>query len=309
MPTNKRFLFIIMMIVYPILVIAAPADLPRTEPGVLYLPDNAIVMDDGYELSIQGVLGGIIIILCALLLWFRAFLGLRLAQGLVGFIIIAFIAWVLLSNFEPENTYGTNRWTLYLTVPVACGLVGGLLLMCALPMLYLISLGGLGGLAAGLWVLGWRTDLSIQSNWGRAILLVILVVVGCVFAALDVFFHMVGAALTGAYILFLGLDIYFHTGFTYCFIATLDANPHHDYSYQTTRETHIIQSILIVAMLMGLMIQVCFGWRGIETQHDLYFLPEKRILPPTLRFSHYYNPNRPWGFSWRPAVAPPPPPV
>ncbi|KAI9494419.1 hypothetical protein BDB00DRAFT_315332 [Zychaea mexicana] len=209
----------------PVLLEAAP--LPRTEPGVLYLPNNAIVIEDGYELSIQGVLGAILILICALLLWFRGLYDFRLTPLLVGFITLGFVAWVLLANFEPESTYGQNRWTIYLIVPIACGFVGALLMTCGTLHAYLILLGGLGGLAAGLWVLGWRDNLSIQSDYGRAILLVILVVVGCTLAALDQFFHMVGTALTGAYMLFLGLDVFFHTGFTYCFTTTLDSNPAH----------------------------------------------------------------------------------
>ncbi|KAG2221690.1 hypothetical protein INT45_002728 [Circinella minor] len=237
------------------IVMAAP--LPRNEPGVLFLPDTAIVMDDGYELSIQGVLGAIFILICALLLWFRGLLDFRSSQGLVGFIVLAFVAWVLLANFEPAGTFGRNRWTIYLVVPIACGLIGALLMSCTLH-LYLLLLGGLGGLAVGLWILGWQTDLSIKSNWGRAILLIILVVVGCTFSALDRIFHMFGTAFTGAYMLFLGLDVFFHTGFTYCFTTTLDANPAHAHIYQATRETHIIHAVLIVAAIIGLMAQLCF---------------------------------------------------
>ncbi|KAI8139350.1 hypothetical protein BJV82DRAFT_626932 [Fennellomyces sp. T-0311] len=251
-------MFTVLTITFMIFRTLLAAPLPRAEDGVYYLPDNAIVLDDGYELSIQGVLGAIIILICALLLWFRGLYSFKLVQGLVGFITLGFIAWVLLANFEPAGTFGHNRWTIYLTVPIACGIVGILLMSCTLHM-YLILLGGLGGLAAGLWVLGWRDHLSIQSDYGRAILLVILVVVGCTLAALDQFFHMMGTAITGAYMLMLGLDVFFHTGFTYCFTATLDSNPHHATEYRTTRETYIIQSVLIVATLAGLIAQICFG--------------------------------------------------
>lgn len=185
--------------------------------------------DDGYNLSIQGVLGAIVIILAALGLWLRGHYdyasGSR-CRALVGFITLGFVGWVLLANFEPEGTYGTNRWTIYLVVPFICGLLGALVMPCTLH-LYLLLLGGLGGLAAGLWVLGWRDNLSIQSDWGRAVLLVLLCLVGCMLAGVDQFFHVMGASLTGSYMLILALDIFLHTGFTYCFLTTLDANPHH----------------------------------------------------------------------------------
>lgn len=148
------------------------------------------------------------------------------SQFLVGFVAAGLTGWILIANFEPEGTYGVNRQTVYLVVPIVCGLLGGLVMFCTLH-LYMILLGGLGGLAAGLWVLGWRDGLTIQSDWGRAVLLVLLVLVGFVLAAMDPFFHMVAAALTGAYILMLGLDVFFHTGFTYCFTSTLDNNRYH----------------------------------------------------------------------------------
>lgn len=177
------------------------------------------------------MIGSIVLIGTALLLWLRGafyYFQTPATSGLVGFITLGLITWVLLANLEPAGTYGTNRWTLYLVAPIGCGLAGALILACcAWTPIPLMVLGGLGGLAAGLWVLGWRTGTSIQSNWGRAVLLVVLVILGCLIAALDYLFHMLGTSMTGAYMLMLGLDVYFHTGFTYCFTATLDQNPAH----------------------------------------------------------------------------------
>lgn len=189
------------------------------------------LLDDGYQLSIQGVIGSIILIGTALLLWLRGafyYFQTPATSGLVGFITLGLVTWVLLANLEPAGTYGTNRWTIYLVAPIASGFAGALILAsCAWTPIPLMVLGGLGGLAAGLWVLGWRTGTSIHSNWGRAVLLVVLVIVGCLVAALDYLFHMLGTSMTGAYMLMLGLDVFFHTGFTYCFTTTLDQNPAH----------------------------------------------------------------------------------
>ncbi|CAO0797973.1 unnamed protein product [Mucor circinelloides] len=237
---------------------AAPAvDQPTYEPGVLYLPDKAIALDDGYSLSIQGVLGGIVLIVCGLLLacrpiWDRTPAGTR-TQELAGFVTMGFVTWVMLANFEPEQTYGQNRQTIYFIVPFIVGLVV-ITCMSVTIQLYLMLIGGLGGLAFGLWILGWKDDLSITSNSGRAILLTVLVVVFMVLSLYSCFWHQLGAALAGSYIFFMGLDIYFHTGFNYCFTTTLDRNHEHD--YRMHRGVYIMQSCIIIAYIVGFIFQV-----------------------------------------------------
>lgn len=216
---------------------AAPAsggDLPRYEPGVLYLPDKAIALDDGYELSIQGVLGGIVLISCGFLLgvrsmWDRTPAG-RNTQSLTGFVTFGLITWIMLANFEPAGTYGTNRQTIYFIVPLVVGCVS-IFFMAVTIQLYLMLIGGLGGLAFGLWILGWKENLSITSTYGRAILLTVLVVVFMILSLYSCFWHKLGAALAGPYVFFMGLDIFFHTGFLYCFTTVLDANPNHGKVY------------------------------------------------------------------------------
>lgn len=167
------------------------------------------------------------LIVCGLLLacrpiWDRTPAGTR-TQELAGFVTMGFVTWVMLANFEPEQTYGQNRQTIYFIVPFIVGLVV-ITCMSVTIQLYLMLIGGLGGLAFGLWILGWKDDLSITSNSGRAILLTVLVVVFMVLSLYSCFWHQLGAALAGSYIFFMGLDIYFHTGFNYCFTTTLDRN-------------------------------------------------------------------------------------
>lgn len=298
---------------------AAPAkDLPGYEPGVLYLPDKAIALDDGYELSIQGVLAGIVLICCGLLLgtrsvWDGTPAG-RRTQGLTGFVTFGFVTWVMLANFEPASTYGTNRYTIYFIVPLVVGAVS----MCFMGVtiqLYLMLIGGLGGLAFGLWILGWKADLSITSDYGRAILLTVLVVVMMVLSLHSCVWHKLGAALAGPYIFFMGLDIYFHTGFLYCITTVVDNNPNHAHRYQMYRGVYIMQACLIIAVIVFYIIQN-IGHHRLYMQHG--------VVMGTLRDANYqYKSNwRPAYFPqmsrWRPyfpfrrnvaPVAVPPPPV
>lgn len=136
---------------------------------------------------------------------------------------MGFVTWIMLANFEPHDTYGTNRLTIYFIVPLIVGVVASFFMYVTIQ-LYLMLLGGFGGLAFGLWILGWRDNLSITSGYGRATLLTILVVIFMLLSLYHHSMHKLGAALAGSYMLFMGLDIYIHTGFLYCFTTTLDPN-------------------------------------------------------------------------------------
>ncbi|KAI9304311.1 hypothetical protein BJ944DRAFT_87539 [Cunninghamella echinulata] len=213
-----------------------PSNYPKHVPGVLYLYDQAISLDDGYELSIQGVLAGIILFLLGLALILRGIVDSTgtLTRFNIGFITFGFVTWVMLMNFEPASTYGINRWSLYLSVVVAIGLFGGLFVCsCDKIAAHVALLGGLGGLCFGLWILGWMDGLSIQVAWGRAILLCILTLFWFFLASYSIHFNVLASSMTGAYLLMLGFDVYFHTGFTYCVLTALDANPTHG-TYVTT---------------------------------------------------------------------------
>lgn len=189
------------------------------------------MIEDGYELSIQGVLGGIVLIVCGILLglhgmWDKTAAG-RNIQSLTGFITFGFITWIMLANFEPDGSgYGHNRLTIYFIVPFIVGLVC-ICFMAVTIQLYLMFIGGLGAIAFGLWILGWKENLSISSNYGRAILLTVLALVFMLMVLYSSLWVRLSSALAGPYIFFMGLDIYFHTGFTYCFTSTLDVNPNH----------------------------------------------------------------------------------
>jgi hypothetical protein len=170
------------------------------------------------------------LIVLALLLWFRGSWDTTAAgfntQKLTGFIVLGFVTWIMLANFEPQQTYGTNRLTIYYIVPFSIGFLA-LFLMSHTIHLYQMMLGALGGLSLGLWILGWKTDLVITTAWGRAVLLTVLAVVFMWLGPKAPECHILGVALSGAYMLFMGLDIFIHTGFLYVFTTSMDSNSNH----------------------------------------------------------------------------------
>lgn len=154
--------------------------------------------------------------------WDRTAAG-RNVQSLTGFITFGLITWIMLANFEPTASYGQNRLTIYFIVPFMVGLVS-VCFMAVTIQLYLMLIGGLGALAFGLWILGWKDNLTITSTYGRTILLVVLVVAFMLLSLYSCFWVKLGAAFAGPYLFFMGLDIFFHTGFLYCFTTVLDIN-------------------------------------------------------------------------------------
>ncbi|KAI8641742.1 hypothetical protein BD408DRAFT_417591 [Parasitella parasitica] len=293
---------------------AAPAvDTPTFKPGVLYLPDKAINLDDGYNLSIQGVLGGIVMIVCGLLLacrpvWDKTAAGTR-TQELAGFITMGFVTWIMLANFEPEQTYGQNRETIYFIVPFIVGIVVTTCMSVTIQ-LYLMLIGGFGGLTIGLWILGWKDNLSITSNSGRAILLTVLVVVFMILSLYSCFWHQLGAALGGSYIVFMGLDIYFHTGFNYCLTTTLDRN--HEHEYKMYRGVYIMQACIVISFIVFFVVQV-IGHHSehIRMQHSLVMSTRNDPRYITKQPFGRYMPAMPvlWRPNWlqRAGALPPPP--
>ncbi|KAI9276104.1 hypothetical protein BY458DRAFT_532887 [Sporodiniella umbellata] len=194
-------------------------------------------------------------------------------------IVQSWITWIMLANFEPLSSYGSNRLTIYLVVPLIVGLVS-ICFMFVTIQLYLMLLGGLGGVAFGLWILGWKDNLSITSVYGRAILLTVLAVLLMLGSLYHHSLHKLGAALTGAYLFFMGLDVYVHTGFLYCFTTTLDTNHRNP----------------------GILYQhrVCMSTYTANPEYNTKGSVRRSFFPSA------YPAN--WRFWARPAQPPPPPP-
>lgn len=130
---------------------------------------------------------------------------------IVGFYVGANIAYIILTNAKAD--YGSNTQTILLVVSIVVGiLAGGLLCCCFFLAVYL--LGALLGYIAALWLLSWVTNGLIQSNWGRAILIVCFIIAGVVLMAfLERPMFVIASAFIGSFAIFCGIDVYLKTGF------------------------------------------------------------------------------------------------
>ncbi|KAG1467894.1 hypothetical protein G6F56_004151 [Rhizopus delemar] len=131
-------------------------------------------------------------------------------HGIV-FSVIVFVTGAYLCFLGAD--YGDNTDTILLVVSIVIGLLcGGLLCCCFFLAVYL--LGALLGYLAALWLLSWASNGLIQSNWGRAILIVCFIIAGVILMAfLERIVFVVGSAFIGSFAILCGVDIYVKSGF------------------------------------------------------------------------------------------------
>jgi hypothetical protein len=115
-------------------------------------------------------------------------------------------------------------------------------------------LGALAGYTLALFILAWRSDGLIQSNAGRIIFIVILTILGLLFAC---FFKntliILATALIGAYAIILGIDLFVRTGFAQSVRKFVDGN--HDTSYQTNVKVYLMLAGVIGFFIVGSIFQ------------------------------------------------------
>ncbi|CDH59587.1 hypothetical protein RO3G_06316 [Lichtheimia corymbifera JMRC:FSU:9682] len=175
----------------------------------------------GHTISVHGVVLSIILFISGLYLCFLGGVHQKFTMFIVGFYVGANVAYIILSNAKPD--YGSNTETILLVVSVVVGLLAGALLSCCF-FLAVYLLGALLGYLAALWFLSWSDNGVIQSNWGRAILIVCCVVVGVVLMAfLERPMIVIATAFIGSFLIFFGIDLYVQTGFTTAVASFLHA--------------------------------------------------------------------------------------
>lgn len=174
---------------------------------------------------------------------------------LVGFYIGANVAYVILTNAKDD--YGSNSQTILLVVCVVVGILAGWILSCCF-FLAVYLLGALLGYLAALWLLSWADNGLIQSNWGRAILIVCFVVVGVILMA---FFEramiVIATAFIGAFVIFIGIDLYVQTGFSSAVANFLHAHNTDTLIHSSSGVRGMLGGTLALAVV-SCFLQYCF---------------------------------------------------
>ncbi|KAI8338606.1 hypothetical protein BC941DRAFT_469713 [Chlamydoabsidia padenii] len=174
-----------------------------------------------HDVNIQSVILSGILFLTGGYLCFLGGIHQRLTIFIIGFYVGSNLTYVILLNAKED--YGINTDTLFLTMTIVVGILTGRLLLCSFFLaVYLV--GALMGYFSALWLLSWATNGLIQTNWGRAILILGSVLVGVVMVAFfERLLMMVATAFIGSFAIFIGLDVYVMTGFAESVITFLHA--------------------------------------------------------------------------------------
>ncbi|CEG68780.1 hypothetical protein CU097_015851 [Rhizopus azygosporus] len=173
--------------------------------------NSATITFAGHTVTVHGIVFSVVAFVTGGYLCFLGGVFQSFTMFIVGFYVGANVAFIVLTNAKAD--YGANTDTILLVVSIVAGvLCGGLLCCCFFLAVYL--LGALLGYLAALWLLSWNTNGLIQSNWGRAILIVCFVIAGVILIAfLERPVFVIATAFIGSFAIFVGVDIYVKTGF------------------------------------------------------------------------------------------------
>ncbi|KAG2196159.1 hypothetical protein INT46_007811 [Mucor plumbeus] len=173
--------------------------------------NGATINFAGHSVTVHGIVFSVILFITGGYLCFLGGVYQKFTMFIVGFYCGANIAYVILTNAKAD--YGSNTDTILLVVSIVVGiLAGGLLCCCFFLAVYL--LGALLGYMFALWLLSWVTNGLIQTNWGRAILIVCFIIAGIVLMAfLERPMFIIATSFIGSFAIFCGIDVYVKSGF------------------------------------------------------------------------------------------------
>ncbi|KAI8067637.1 uncharacterized protein B0P05DRAFT_552337 [Gilbertella persicaria] len=221
----------------------------------------------GHTTTVHGVVFSVVMFVTGAYLCFLGGVFQNFTMFIVGFYVGGNIAYIVLTNAKAD--YGSNTNTILLVVSIVAGiLVGGLLCCCFFLAVYL--LGALLGYLVALWLLSWSTNGLIQTNWGRAILIVCFCIVGVILIAfLERPMFVIASAFIGSFAIFCGIDIYVQTGFLEMVNTLLHAK-NFDLAVNASSQLRGMLGGCLGLALVGCLIQWCCirrdsstyrGWR------------------------------------------------
>ncbi|KAI8142445.1 hypothetical protein BJV82DRAFT_714040 [Fennellomyces sp. T-0311] len=202
----------------------------------------------------MGVAGAVLILLgCYLMVFgYRCF---RPTLAVSGFLTFGLITWIGMANSQSARGYTNNAITM-IAVPAGLGILGAVLYASFLWNVSIYLVGGMGGLAFGLFICCWREDLVVRQDVPRACFLIAIAVF---FAALTFFLEryviLFSSSFVGGYTFIVGIDFIAHTGYTAGIKSIIDHNQLHRVKYIIDKRVYGIMSVIIVLFLIS------FGWQ------------------------------------------------
>ncbi|KAJ3417003.1 hypothetical protein HDV05_007485 [Chytridiales sp. JEL 0842] len=208
-----------------------------------------------YQLNAQqGILGFIAIGIG----FFFLIMGFKLWKPtifLAGLVAAGSLTYLIMIRLEPGGGYA-NRDTVLLATSLGVGIVGGFIMLC-LRKLGLAAVGGIGGYALSLFILGFQSYGLIQSGVGRAIFIGIVIII-CILLVFFIEKHVViiSTSLAGAYLVIFGIDMYAHVGFKEASQTFFASGASMDYALFVINPKVIAMTASVgVLFLIGIIVQ------------------------------------------------------
>ncbi|KAL1920980.1 uncharacterized protein VTP21DRAFT_11615 [Calcarisporiella thermophila] len=227
---------------------AQPVSIDRRQiPNIPEQLDPRVTLSR-FQITVPAIVGAVILIAVGLyfaLLGYRFF---KVTMFFVGLYVVSIlVATALLNTNAASNT------ALVLGVSLGVGVVAGLILVCCW-FVGLFFLGGLGGFFLAMFILSLKTGGLIESNTGRIIFIICLVVAGGVLIwFLEKPITIIFTSLIGSFSLFLGIDFFAQTGLYACFDAFL-----HSGRFVADGKVYGMLAGMAVFFLIGLIVQFKF---------------------------------------------------
>jgi hypothetical protein len=179
---------------------------------------------------------------------------------LVGFWVGANVAYIILTNAKPDG-YGSNTATILLVVSIIVGLLfGGLLACCFFLAIYL--LGAFAGYMFALWIRAWASNGVIQTGWGRAVLIIVCVIVGVILMHfLEKFVFIIASAFIGAFLIMLGIDVYVKAGLLEAVSSLVHGTTSVDALWEATPKLRGELAGVAILAIVGAIVQFMHGRR------------------------------------------------
>ncbi|KAJ3122684.1 hypothetical protein HK098_002555 [Nowakowskiella sp. JEL0407] len=225
----------------------------------------------------SGIAGGIYA-LVGLLFVFFGYKLFRFVLFAIGFYIGSALSYIVLLNVQPAG--GFSEWV-YFAVSIGVGILFGFLFICFYK-LGIAGLGAFGGFTLAVWILSFKAGGVIQSEVGRIIFIIILVIVGLVVALfVEKPAIIVTTSIVGSVSTLIGIDVFAQTGVSRIIISFVQSSGkvgNLGDSISTTQ--YVILGAMGLLAVIGIVVQF-YTTRGQHDTHKSAGYRYRRAKPET----------------------------
>ncbi|KAI8055307.1 hypothetical protein BDF22DRAFT_654205 [Syncephalis plumigaleata] len=209
-------------------------------------------------LTPQSIVGAIVALVVGFVLCFFGYRFFRPTLFLAGFVIAAFVTYVVCLNVAPlkGDQYDSIKRTVYIVLVIGVGFIVGVLAVCFWRF-GLLLVGAMGGLVGGLFILAFMPNGLIKEPVWKAVLIVILVILGAILIfKFERPVVIVATSAGGGFALALGIDFFVQSQFASTIATVLGGASSAVLSFDA--KTYIMLALVAIFAILGMIVQFRF---------------------------------------------------